>query len=280
MIKYFFSIMLSLLGFELGYAQIPNGSFESWETVNNYEIPSDWSTNQSALHPRFEKDSISIDGQYSLKIISSVTSYWEGCTSHAGIHVDFNNPLPSNSALTFYVKILPMDPIQDTGVYLIVLVNTFVAGIQTGGYDWWVPTSMEEFTKVGIPLITENIDAVSILIFGGASSHPADGPCGSRSITWIDGMDIETGTSDGFSPFLNKPNVSIYPNPSNGLINIRHVEGKRINYELYSLLGEFISKGQIENEELAIQEKGTYMLRLFVDEKDRSVFTSKLIVVQ
>ncbi len=277
--KYFFSIILIQLSIELVCGQIPNGSFEFWEEIFNYEKPLDWSTNQDTLHTRFERDTISIDGQYSLKIIPGVTSSWLGCESQAGIHVNFNTTLASNSSLTFYAKSVSTDPGQNNDVYLIVNVFTFNSDTILNTYDWRTFTSIEEFTKVEIPLSDENIDAISIFISGGAGSNPGDGPCLNRSISWIDGMAIDSLTSDGFSSLLEVPYVSVYPNPSNGLVHIRNRDGSSMEYELYSIIGELISKGQIVGDELVIHEKGTYILRIFVGDKYRHDYRRKIIVV-
>ena len=81
MIKFYFLIIILLIHYGLSRAQIPDGSVELWEEVFNYDKPAGWSTNQDTLHSRFEKDSISIDGNYSLKIIPGALFSWDGFES-------------------------------------------------------------------------------------------------------------------------------------------------------------------------------------------------------
>ena len=236
------------------YTQIPNGGFELWETAGNFEKPIGWHVNQDSIYERFQKDSISVEGNYSLKIIPGAFSSWEGCNSRAFIRANFNSALPPNSALIFYVKSIPVHPEQDENVYLIIQVFAWDSNEVVNSYDWRTFSSVEDFTKVKIPLPDENINGLSILIFGGASTHPADGPCLSRSYTWIDGLYVDTG--------LPEDDVVIYPNPSDGNIQIHYPGAKHIAYELYSLLGQLISKGEVVNRQLTIDEKGVYALRL------------------
>src|SRR5688572_1061242 len=110
MVKYLLLIIPLILDLESSQAQIPNGSFEFWEEVLNYEKPVGWSTNQDTNYTRIEKDTFAIEGNYSLKLMPTVTYSWQGCTSWAVTHVEFDSVLPYNSALTFYLKSVPEDP--------------------------------------------------------------------------------------------------------------------------------------------------------------------------
>ena len=65
--KVFFLTIFVFICFNV-YGQIKNGSFEDWESIQNFERPEYWETNQDSNLVRFERDTISIEGNYSLKI--------------------------------------------------------------------------------------------------------------------------------------------------------------------------------------------------------------------
>ena len=48
------------------FSQIANGGFEEWELIDNVEKPVSWATSeQDSLNIRIEKDSSSVEGDYS-----------------------------------------------------------------------------------------------------------------------------------------------------------------------------------------------------------------------
>lgn len=279
MAKFIFLIILLLVNHSLSRAQIPNGGFEFWEEVLNYEKPVGWSTNQNTIYSRFEKDSISVEGNFSLKILPGPISSWDGCENRASIHADFGAPLPPNSALTFFVKSISIDSSINNDAYLRIYIFYADSLTDFNTILWSVPEEIEMFTRFEIPLPNENIEAIAILISGGAGSNPVDGPCIQRTISWIDGMNIESISSNGYLKFQQDPDISVYPNPSSGIVNVSHVDTGIIEYQLYSLTGELVSKGKMSNRQLFIQDKGVYILKLLIDSGNGGTFYSELIVV-
>lgn len=279
MAKFYFLIILLLVNYSFSQAQIPNGSFELWEDVFDYEKPISWWTNQDTLYSRFEKDSNSIEGDFSLKIIPGAISSWNGCESRASIHVDFGNPLAKNSALTFFIKAISIDSSINNDPFLRIYIYYIDSLKQTNTILWSVPETFNEFTRIQIPLPDENLNGISILIAGGAGTNPTDGPCIHRTISWIDEMTIESISSNGYLKFQQNPEISVYPNPSSGLINVTCVDKAIMEYQLYSLTGEIISKGKMPSGQLLIQNKGIYILKLLIDSGTNGTFYSELIVV-
>lgn len=278
MVKYLFLLFPVIFNSVSAQIQIPNGGFEMWEPILNYEEPVDWNTNNDSLHYRIGKDTIAIEGEYSLKFISAEAGSWQGCESKATLRAEFNSPIPSGSSLVFYLKIIPLDPIADTSVYFWLIVRTRDSNSWVNTYSWYNYSPFEEFTKVEIPITDDNIITLDFLIYGGASTNPTDGPCLGRSFSWIDGMNIESSTAVEPQPVLERPNVSIYPNPTSGLINVTYPGGQIMGYELYSMLGELISAGEIEHGQLSIQERGIYVIKLIPSPGNRNVYCKKVIV--
>jgi hypothetical protein len=270
---------LAIFGHE-PQAQIPNGGFEMWENEFNYLTPTRWWTNQDTIYTRIERDSISVEGNYSLKILPSVFSSWQGCNSQAGIRINFDSALAANSVLSLYAKSVPQDIAEDSSVYLLIFGFTFNADTVIGGYNWRTETPILEFEKIMIPLPGDHIDEMTIFIYGGSSSHPLDGPCLGRSTSWIDEMTIELATSVSQQNSEEKNDFMIYPNPSTGVVTISGPDKQPINYKLFSLDGKLITSGKIENSQLNIHEQGLYVLKLYVDFDDPAIYSTMVVVLK
>ena len=61
---------IAIMVFNQINAQIPNGSFENWDVINGVKKPVSWNFNQS-LSLGFIKDTISVEGDFSLKLFPS-----------------------------------------------------------------------------------------------------------------------------------------------------------------------------------------------------------------
>jgi hypothetical protein len=267
------------LHFLESHSQIPNGGFEMWEDGPNYFKPASWWTNQDSIYTRFERDTFAFEGNYSLKILPSVASSWQGCASQAILRVSFDPVLPDNSFLTFYAKSIPEDPMVDSSVYVFVFGHVFHADAVIGSFGYFVETPIFEFERIDIPLSHAGIDEISIFIYGGASSHPTDGPCIGRSYSWIDGMSITSGATS-INLARKQNDYEIYPNPSNGVVKVSGPDGQGIGFELYSLIGELVEKGEIIDGRLSIRSHGVYILNLFNADDPRKISTYKLIIME
>ena len=275
------NILLLILVIQINYssAQISNGGFEIWVQESNYERPADWITNQDSVYRRIEKDTVAVEGNYSLKFVSEVTDPFEGCESSAYTVIPLNEPLPSNSVLEFYVKVVPMDDSTSELVFLRVITALRKDGpvISNNVYESFIP--IQEFTKVELPLTNEPADVLEIGISGAAISSPTDGPCLRRSTTWIDGMNIRSDITGTTSVLIQSSDISVFPNPSHGSIDIRSKSDQHIQYELYSNIGQLVEIGKINGSSLNIDEPGTYFLKLIVGQGNHQMILTKFIVV-
>ncbi len=81
---------------------------------------------------------------------------------------------------------------------------------------------------------------------------------------------VSTGIEDG-----RLDNISVYPNPSNGFVNVQGIESVSI-YEIYSLTGKVIESGAIVNNQIDYKvAAGVYMLKI---SSDSNVYVTKIIV--
>ena len=65
---------------------------------------------------------------------------------------------------------------------------------------------------------------------------------------------------------LSERNITIYPNPTSGLINIGGVDAE-VDYQLYSVDGKLTQSGLITNQSLFIETPGLYLLKIKVDDQ-------------
>jgi len=76
-------------------------------------------------------------------------------------------------------------------------------------------------------------------------------------------------------PEDNKLNISVYPNPTSGNLNILHSYDK-VNYQLYSIDGKLIQTGSVFNQQIQLDglQNGIYLLQL---ENDGKRETKKIV---
>lgn len=139
-------------------------------------------------------------------------------------------------------------------------------------------------------------DCYTFTIFDSAN----DGICcgfgeGNYSLETSDGTIIVEGGDFGsqeattFSNFnvlsLNENSLAtelvLYPNPSTGIVNVSNTKGSHLNYEIYNVLGQVISKGNNQNTlfsvDLSNANTGLYFVK-FVDSETNRTTTKKLIL--
>lgn len=83
------------------------------------------------------------------------------------------------------------------------------------------------------------------------------------------------------SNFLFESQITMYPNPSTGLVNIANATGNNLKYEVYSMLGQLIVKGNNQNTTFAFDMSnvttGLYFVKI-TDTQTNSTTTKKLIL--
>lgn len=262
-------------------AQILNGGFEEWETVQNFEKPKFWNTNQDANFVRFEKDTLSVEGNYSLKVVPSAFSAWQECNSIASMKVRLPMTVGEDRSLTFYVKSTPL--IQFEPVFLRVRGKFFDSGNFDSNYEWETFDKIEEFTKIQIPITNPNIDSLTITIIGGALNGATDG-CHNYSLSWIDGISIEgmNITKTDKEVIRQENEVVLYPNPSSGIIEIVQNNIRINKFQLFTINGELLESGNCNGKTLKVNSKinGVFILKLIQEKEGSSYVISKQIVIK
>ncbi len=198
-----------------GLCQIPNGGFEDWETVQNYEKPLLWQTNQDTNILRFMKDTLSAEGDYSLKIVPGTGSAFWDCRSIAWTSVKLTAPVGDDQSLYFHARSISDNPFG--GTYLEVSGKFFAGGTLVSNYEWKNFDEIVDFTVVELPIPSPDVDSLTINIFGGALNGATDG-CGNKSFSWVDGFEIQPSTTTDIPEAFSEPQVTAFPNPVGDIV--------------------------------------------------------------
>ncbi|NCC74689.1 MAG: T9SS type A sorting domain-containing protein [Sphingobacteriia bacterium] len=94
-------------------------------------------------------------------------------------------------------------------------------------------------------------------------------------------MEVTGEESNSIPSFENTIHASIYPNPGNGLFNIRIAQ--QADYlEVFSLTGQLVYSRDIISEELTIDlrslNSGLYLAK--ISNRNTGLFTTKNIIIQ
>lgn len=276
------SLTLALmLGYLLSpaYGQIPNGGFEDWEATPYYEKPLFWNTNQDSDFVRFEKDTICVEGNFSLKAIPSTYSAYFECNSQANIRVGLDMPVGEGKCLAFFLKSIPDSTNQCGGgicnTFFRIAGRFWASGISVSVYKWESYVPIDTFTEIEIPIADPDVDSLSIYIYAGAENGATDG-CHFQSISWVDGIRIKTIAGYEPKPENDPADVTVFPNPSNGTIQIDPPNGRFDKYQIIDNLGRMIQEGRLMNSTILFESKGVFWLRLF--QSDGKAITKKILI--
>lgn len=249
--------------------QVSNGSFEDWEVivVDTIEQPIGWSTNYNfgwfdsiPNVKRFERDTISVEGNYSLKSYKdeSVWTYVFQCSSIASTSIKLQEELGEDKVLSFFIRSLSDNDFGST--FFRISGDVFDGNVYLGRYEWEHFEEILAFSKRAVDLPFPTADSLTIKIETASSNGPLDG-CINESTTWIDKMEITESTLSNWNE-LRHLDLKIYPNPSNGKIFISDENDNFSSYSIYNLLGQKLEADEISGSSIYVKSKGHLLLRL------------------
>lgn len=270
-----FYILLFSLATSFTFGQIPNGGFESWESVNNYEVPVFWETNQDTLYTRVTKDTIRIEGSYSLKLSSDVGTAWLDCTSKATISHKLDYPIGIEKSIFFNLRILSNNP--DGSAFFSFFCLPYVNGMAQEAIIWQTDQEYPDFSLIEIPISNPEIDSLFIEITSGAVNGSDDG-CYVQTDAWVDGFALENSTTSVEN--ILQSQVSIFPNPTHRKITIKQDGNEYDDYCIFNSLGQEILHGTLLNNEIELTEAGIYFIQLTSNLSSSRNITRKIIVTQ
>ncbi len=253
-----FSILLTL-GMANAQQQIANGGFELWDTLGNYSQPKNWYTLNPLTVFGFEPSTtITTDahsGTYAVVLESKSNTFtdYTGLLCSGPILDGNNDPdfehlnIKFNGRPTharFYYKSLPVK--NDTCAFIMVLLKwnpvlskndtlaqaTFSMGDSVGSYT--LANVPFEYYSTATPdsayyIMSSSIDGLNPL-------------AGSKLI--VDDLELVYSAS-GIVNFDKKLEATVYPNPSNNVLNIDFENDKMRNIEIYNSQGKILLSKQL-----------------------------------
>lgn len=287
-------ITISLLFISvLSSAQIPNNSFEMWSSTNGYQTPDSWDNLNQITHSSgiytCNEGTPGYSGT-SYLFLSSRAIAGKGVVPGIAVcgTIDTLTYKPKSGFpfsgrpqfLSYYIQYMPYDPSDSSSVkVLLTKWNQTQSKRDTIAYGASYFNSMEHswfYTTTYLDYVSGNNPDSAIIVVSSSSSVPQNG-----SYIYIDNLQFN-GTVTGIEEnLLNSNSVSIFPNPSEGIVNVSINSGVGFPMELiiYDCLGKSISKTLLSNQNNILNvsglNKGIYTLQ--VNNKNQ-VLNNKLII--
>jgi len=102
------------------------------------------------------------------------------------------------------------------------------------------------------------IDIDEIVELNGILYFEGDNGTSGNELFMLDPATIPTAIGD----VATLSSLTVYPNPSNGTVNIKGLETADATYCIYSLTGQCVAKGNIVNNQLSYNKAGMYILQI------------------
>lgn len=291
--KLLLSILLSNFSISI-FSQIPNNSFETWITVNGYEVPSGWDNlNQITFNQNIFTCIKGTPGTPGLSYLYLVSKAVPGKGIVPGravtgkIDTATYKPLsgypftsrPQN--LTYNLQYMPYDASDSSGVSVVLTKwdttfnkrDTIAFGASyynAMAHSWFVGSTYLNYSSGDSP------DSAVVEI-SSSSSVPKDG-----SYIYIDNLQFN-GSIVGISEFDSAlGNILVYPNPAKNTINIS-LEGintfSPFEIKIYNLLGKIVYSGKEIKSKTSINcsswNSGLYTISIH---QDKSSIHKKIII--
>lgn len=275
-------------------AQIPNSSFEFWTSTNGYQTSDNWDnlnqiTYNSGIYTCIE-GSPGYSGASYLYLISKAIP-GKGIVPGVAVCgvIDTITYKPKSGFsfterpqyLSYYLQYMPYDPSDSSSVKILLTKwnqTQFKRDTIAFGASYF--NSMEHtwfYNSTYLNYASEETPDSAIIVISSSSSVPKDG-----SYIYIDDLQFN-GIAIGIDENrLNSNLVSISPNPSSEVINVRISSGADFPMELiiYDYLGKLISKTHLLNQNNILNisglSKGVYTLQVH---SKSQVLNNKLIIL-
>jgi len=267
--------------------QIPNGSFENWETHDlGFEFPTGWD-NTNGLLATFA-DTINVvrstdaaDGSYSVDLETMVVLdvfIAPGALTLGSVEVDIPNNtanfvggIPFSSrplALKATIKNYPAAGNATMAAAIFTKYNTGTGQRDTIGYGLGLfPETYDTWTNVSVPInfsTTDNPDTANVYVLSSNLYDQADG--GSMLVDNLS-FEYEAGIGD----HTNSVETRIFPNPAGDQLNFSFAEEVNAEISLFSNDGQLIYEENVKGKEVSIDVStfatGTYYYSLIENSK-------------
>lgn len=263
-------ITISLLFISvLSSAQIPNNSFEMWSSTNGYQTPDSWDNLNQITHSSgiytCNEGTPGYSGT-SYLFLSSKAIAGKGVVPGVAVcgKIDTITYKPKSGFpfsarpqfLSYYMQYMPYDPTDSSSVkVLLTKWNQTQSKRDTIAYGASYFNSMEHtwfYSSTYMDYVSENNPDSAIIVISSSSMVPQNG-----SYIYIDNLQFN-GTVTGIEKLLKPGSISIFPNPSAEIVNIRinSVTDFPVELIIYDCLGKSISKTLLSNQNNILNTSG------------------------
>ncbi len=198
-----------------GFAQVPNGNFENWQTVDSIENPVYWETNNYYVgYTPVAKTLDALQGTYSMKVSSTAKDVWGSNTGDGCAHVKFV-PTETYQYLTASVRI---DTVQTNGEVSIRVKQWLPSnGLFEKIGSWKVTTATNGVVQVVLPIEQVGLDTLLIEVWAKNFYDLFTNPEYTEVI--IDSLQLKTTLAA--QEATNRPFGVIFPNPAIEELNVQ-----------------------------------------------------------
>lgn len=296
-----------------GFAQVPNGTFESWTPYGVVEVPTSWNTTDSVSftnalpqHSAVQDVSDVQSGNASLRLTSwtyfaapgpiPVVPGLPGCASNGSVVTNLSSfsitptggtaDAAAHGQLNGYYKYTPVN--SDTGSVEVLLSRfngTSRDTVASGIFKTNVQNNV--YTQFSILLSRKNLgnpDTALIWIQSSPRSPIAlgNGPGETGSTLQVDSLYFSSLIGVDEIPNVIQ-SVALYPVPAVNQLNI-HVELEKsiqLTYRIFDVKGQLVASNLIEPKETAVDvsalANGTYYLSL-LDQQNNALYQTHFTV--
>jgi len=238
-------------------AQFPNGGFEEWVMVENYMEPVGWDTEQDTFLNKIFMDTMSVEGNYSVRMQSESDNEFTDCRSQMDIYTRFDNEESNIKSVSFYLKIEVED--IDEGGFFSFFIWPKIDGNNLSPVIWQTDQVFDEFTFFDFPIDEPGIDSVYIEFAAGPILNSSD-ECVGYTTAWIDDLRFNKIPTSSEEEEVNS--AVLYPNPNRGVVQVaENVEGFD-KFTVFDLLGRKISQGDVDDQQFLLDGKGCFFVEL------------------
>ncbi len=253
--------------------QIQSGGFEDWEMIENYYEPLGWDTEQNTLLQRIFMDTLSVDGDFSIRMESNPEESAENCRSQIDLSQNIG-PQENIGSVSFWLRLLPQA--NSSGVFFSFFLRPKLNGQSMSPAIWQTTTEYQEFTYIEVPLGNSAFDEIYIEIVAGPIPG-SSGDCSSYTSAWVD--DLELNVTTATEDATKSDFVLLSPNPSNGQFFLSGNDGIYDQYAVMNSLGGVVEYGKIVNNNISIKEKGIFFVKLLSSSDPKLNSVQKVVVI-
>jgi hypothetical protein len=242
---------------------IPNGDFEDWITQGASNLLTSWELSEPGLNCTplsASQTTSSQSGSYAI-FLESGDCVGTGGNIHEGYAISdlFSISVAPNYLTGYYMAI--RNNSNPAKIKVFIKKN----GVQIGSADFSITASADDYTAFAIPIVYTQIDTpdqAQIQIF---SDDIGLATLGNQ--LWVDHLSFSSSTTGIIYDDNVVSGISIYPNPSNDIIQINgNAELIGVNYDIVDIYGRQVLSGQLhsENNQVSLEglSRGIYFLRI------------------